>query len=162
MKKTIQLCMISLLTFFLAFIIAAPSTSAQDANQANDQAGDQTSVQAGDQTSVQAGDQTGDQTGVKTSDQAYDKTSDQTGERFYMTKFCITCHGQKGVAVAPNYPNLAKQNEQYLANQVKDIINKKRANKLTLLMTENPVIISINEEEIAAVAAHLTNIKVTP
>ena len=114
--------------------MAAPSTSAQD----GDQAKDQTSVQAAGQTSIQ--------------------TDDQNGEKFYMMKFCITCHGKKGVSIAPNYPNLAKQNEQYLANQVKDIIKKKRANKLTLLMTENPVVISISDEEIAAVALHLTKI----
>jgi cytochrome c553 len=88
-------------------------------------------------------------------------TSAQDGERLYMIKFCITCHGQKGISVAPNYPNLAKQNELYLVNQVKDIIEKKRANKLTLLMTENPVINSIRDEEIAAVAAHMTNTKLT-
>ncbi len=118
MKKTIQLCVLSLLTFFLAFILVAPSTSAQD--------------------------------------------GDQDGEKLYMTKFCITCHGQKGISVAPNYPNLAKQNELYLVNQVKDIIAKKRANKLTLLMTENPVINNVNDQEISAVAAHITKIKVTP
>jgi cytochrome c553 len=123
MKKTIQLCVLSSLVFLIAFIMAAPSTSAQD------------------------------------SDQISDPVGDQNGSKFYMTKFCITCHGQKGISVAPNYPNLAKQNEQYLANQVRDIIEKKRANKLTLLMTENPVIISISDEEIAAVAAHLTKIK---
>ncbi len=118
MKKTIQLCVLSLLTFFLAFIIIAPSTSGQD--------------------------------------------GDQDGEKLYMTKFCITCHGQRGISVAPNYPNLAKQNELYLVNQVKDIIAKKRANKLTLLMTENPVINNVNDQEISAVAAHITKIKVTP
>jgi len=115
MKKTIQLCVLSLLTFFLAFIIVAPSTSAQD--------------------------------------------GDQDGEKLYMTKFCITCHGQKGISVAPNYPNLAKQNELYLVNQLKDIIAKKRANKLTLLMTEHPVVTGISDQDIAAIAAHMTNIK---
>lgn len=85
--------------------------------------------------------------------------SAQDGERLYIYKFCTTCHGQKGISVAPNYPNLAKQNERYLVNQVKDIIAKKRANKLTLLMTEHPVVISISDEEIAAIAAHMTNIK---
>jgi len=114
MKKTIQLSMLSLLTFFLTLSMVAPSTSAQE------------------------------------------------GEKLYMTKFCVTCHGQKGIAVAPNYPNLAQQNELYLINQVKDIIAKKRANKLTPLMTENPVLISISDEEISAVAAHMTNIKITP
>jgi cytochrome c553 len=107
MKKTAQLCVLSLLTF----IMAGLSASAED------------------------------------------------GERLYIYKFCTTCHGQKGVSVAPNYPNLAKQNERYLVNQVKDIIAKKRSNKLTPLMTEHPVVISISDEEIAAIAAHMTNIK---
>ena len=86
--------------------------------------------------------------------------SAQDGEKLYMTKFCITCHGQRGVAVDPNYPNLAKQNELYLIHQMKDINEKKRANKLTLLMTEHPVVTGISDEEIAAIAAHLT--KITP
>ena len=107
MKRATHLCVLSLLTFFMAGV----SASAQD------------------------------------------------GERLYVYKFCTTCHGQKGISVAPNYPNLAKQNERYLVNQVKDIIAKKRSSKLTLLMTEHPVVISISDEEISAVAAHLTNIK---
>ncbi len=107
MKKTAQICVLSLLTFFMAGL----SASAQD------------------------------------------------GERLYIYKFCTTCHGQKGISVAPNYPNLAKQNELYLVKQVKDIIAKKRSSKLTLLMTEHPVVTSIGDEEISAVAAHLTNIK---
>jgi len=88
--------------------------------------------------------------------------SAQDGEKLYMMKFCITCHGQNGISVAPNYPNLANQNERYLVNQVKDIIAKKRANKLSLLMTEHPVVTSIGDEEISAVAAHMTNIKLNP
>jgi len=110
MKKTAQLCVLSL----LAFIMAGLSASAED------------------------------------------------GEKLYIYKFCTTCHGQKGLSVAPNYPNLAKQNQRYLVNQVKDIIAKKRSNKLTLLMTEHPVVISVSDEEIAAIAAHLTKIKQTP
>ena len=107
MKKTAQLCVLSLLTFFMAGL----SASAED------------------------------------------------GEKLYIYKFCTTCHGQKGISHAPNYPNLAKQNERYLVNQVKDIIAKKRSNKLTLLMTEHPVVISISDEEISAIAAHMTKIK---
>jgi cytochrome c553 len=85
--------------------------------------------------------------------------SAQDGETLYIHKFCTTCHGQKGISVAPNYPNLANQNERYLVNQIKDIIAKKRSNKLTLLMTEHPVVTSLSDEEISAIAAHLTNIK---
>jgi len=88
--------------------------------------------------------------------------SAQDGERLYINKFCITCHGQKGVAIAPNYPNLAKQNQLYLINQVKDIIAKKRDSKLTPLMTGNPVLTSISDEELSAVASHMTNIELTP
>jgi cytochrome c553 len=107
MKKTAQICVLSMLTFFMASL----SASAQD------------------------------------------------GATLYVYKFCTTCHGQKGISVAPNYPNLARQNERYLVNQVKDIIAKKRSNKLTLLMTEHPVVTGISDEEIAAIAAHMTNIK---
>jgi cytochrome c553 len=107
MKKTAQIWVLSLLTFFMA----ALSASAQD------------------------------------------------GEQLYIYKFCTTCHGQKGISVAPNYPNLAKQNERYLVNQMKDIIAKKRSSKLTLLMSEHPVVTGLSEEEMAAIAAHLTNIK---
>ncbi len=110
MKKTAHICLLSLLTFFMAGL----SASAQD------------------------------------------------GERLYIHKFCTTCHGQSGISYAPNYPNLANQNERYLINQVKDIIAKKRSNKLTLLMTEHPVVISLSDEEISAIAAHLTNIKQVP
>ena len=107
MKKTAQIFVLSLLTFFMAGL----SVSAQD------------------------------------------------GKRLYTYKFCTTCHGQKGISIAPNYPNLANQNERYLVNQVKDIIAKKRANKLTLLMTEHPVVTGISDEEISAIAAHMTSIK---
>ncbi len=110
MKKTAQLCVLTLLTFFMA----GSSASAED------------------------------------------------GERLYTYKFCTTCHGQKGMSVAPNYPNLANQNERYLVNQVKDIIAKKRSSKLTLLMTEHPVVTGVSEEEIKAIAAHLTKIKQIP
>jgi len=74
-----------------------------------------------------------------------------------------TTHGScEVISVAPNCPNWAKQNELYLVNQVKDIIKEERANKLTLLMTEHPVVMDIRDEEIAAIAAHLINIELTP
>ncbi len=88
--------------------------------------------------------------------------SAQEGEKVYTYKFCITCHGQQGISIAPNYPNLAKQNERYLVNQVKDIIAKKRTNKLTPLMTEHPVVMGISDQEISAVASHMTHIDLRP
>jgi len=87
------------------------------------------------------------------------KASAQDGATLYVHKFCTTCHGHNGISIAPNYPNLASQNELYLVNQVKDIIAKKRVNKLTQLMTANPVIDGLRDEEITAIANHITNLK---
>ncbi len=81
------------------------------------------------------------------------------GRKLYTTKFCITCHGQKGVAVAPNYPNLAGQSEKYIFNQVKDILSEERKSKLTILMTENPVVKKMTDEELAAIASFMTKVK---
>ncbi len=40
----------------------------------------------------------------------------QEGAKLYTSKFCITCHGRRGVSVAPNYPDLAGQNKRYIVN----------------------------------------------
>jgi cytochrome c553 len=32
---------------------------------------------------------------------------------------CATCHGKNGLGTAPNYPNLAGQKSQYMAQQLK-------------------------------------------
>ena len=81
------------------------------------------------------------------------------GQTLYTTKFCITCHGKKGISIAPNYPNLARQNMAYLTNQVNDIISGKRTSKLTILMTANPVVKAISKEELNAISSHLTTLK---
>ena len=81
------------------------------------------------------------------------------GKALYTTKFCITCHGKQGISVAPNYPNLAGQNPEYIKNQVKDILSGKRKTKLTLLMTLNPIVAKITDEEIAAIADYVSKLK---
>jgi cytochrome c553 len=81
------------------------------------------------------------------------------GKKLYTTKFCITCHGKLGIAVAPNYPNLAGQNPAYIKNQVKDILTEKRKTKLSLLMTANPVVMKTTDEEIAAIADYISKAK---
>ncbi len=81
------------------------------------------------------------------------------GKKLYTAKFCITCHGKQGISVAPNYPNLARQNPEYMKIQVRDIIDGKRKNKLTLLMTGNPVVMKTTDEEIAAIAKYLATLE---
>ena len=83
----------------------------------------------------------------------------EDGESLYVKKFCVTCHGEKGISPYPNYPNLANQNPQYLVNQVKDIIAGKRTTKLTLLMTDNPVVVKTTDAEIQAIAEYLNQVQ---
>jgi len=80
------------------------------------------------------------------------------GEKLYIKKFCVTCHGETGISVAPNYPSLANQNLRYISNQVKDILSKKRDSKLTLLMTDNPVIMALTDQEIQAISKYLNQL----
>ena len=80
------------------------------------------------------------------------------GEKFYIQKFCVACHGERGVNITPNYPVLANQNLRYLFNQVKDIISKKRASKLTLLMTDITVIMTLTDQEIEAISEYLNQL----
>lgn len=39
---------------------------------------------------------------------------------------CAGCHGAKGTAMIPTYPNLAGQNQQYLVSALKAYRSKKR------------------------------------
>jgi len=80
------------------------------------------------------------------------------GEKLYIKKFCVTCHGERGISVVPIYPVLANQTLRYLFNQVKDILSKKRVSKLTLLMTDIPVIMELTDQEIQAISEYLNQL----
>ncbi len=54
------------------------------------------------------------------------KTAKDPGEKLYLTKTCIACHGRNGRGAMLDYPNLAGQDRTYMVNQVKDIIKGKR------------------------------------
>ncbi len=41
-------------------------------------------------------------------------------------KKCVVCHGKYGIAVAPNVPNLAGENANYIASQLKAFKSGKR------------------------------------
>ncbi|MBF0380488.1 MAG: c-type cytochrome [Magnetococcales bacterium] len=49
-----------------------------------------------------------------------------SGKKLYMRKTCMACHGRGGKKAILAYPNLAGQDEKYLANQMKDIASGKR------------------------------------
>lgn len=45
-------------------------------------------------------------------------------------KMCAVCHGEFGVSILPNAPNLAGQPEIYLAEQLKAYRSGKRSNEI--------------------------------
>ncbi|WHZ11365.1 MAG: Cytochrome c4 [Burkholderiaceae bacterium] len=68
---------------------------------------------------------------------------------------CIACHGPGGVAVAPIYPNLGGQKEEYLAAQLKAFRDGSRPNPIM-----QPMAKGLSDSEIANLAAYLASLVV--
>jgi cytochrome c553 len=49
---------------------------------------------------------------------------------------CAVCHGQQGISVVPDAPNLAGQPEMYLAAQLRAYRSGKRAHEVMTLMAK--------------------------
>lgn len=62
---------------------------------------------------------------------------------------CAGCHGDNGVAVAPNFPNLAGQQKKYLLNELNDYKSGKRISEVMV-----PMIAGLSEADLAALAAY--------
>jgi cytochrome c553 len=69
---------------------------------------------------------------------------------------CQTCHGLDGQAKLPDAPNLAGQNEIYLAKTLKDYRSGARQNQMMSLVARN-----LKDEDIADLAAYYAAISVT-
>ena len=65
------------------------------------------------------------------------------------TATCVACHGQNGIAIAPNYPNIACQNEKYLVDALKQYKSGARNNPLM-----KPMVATLSDEDIENVAAY--------
>ena len=61
---------------------------------------------------------------------------------------CAACHGQSGIATAPDAPNLAAQPEQYLATQLKAYRGGARQHEVMSLMAK-----PLSDADIANLAA---------
>lgn len=70
------------------------------------------------------------------------------------TTICAGCHGAKGIAVSPAFPNLAGQKEAYLAAQLKAYRDKTRNAAIMNGMAAN-----LKDEEIANLAAYFAGLK---
>ena len=68
---------------------------------------------------------------------------------------CTVCHGPKGLAVAPDTPNLAGQPESYLAEQLKAYRGGARKHEVMSLMAK-----PLSDADIANLAAWFSTMKV--
>lgn len=64
---------------------------------------------------------------------------------------CGFCHGNNGIAVKDNYPNLAGQKQPYLLQTMKDYQNKKRVGPMAEMMTKQ--LSRLNNKDLADIAA---------
>ncbi|QRM20063.1 c-type cytochrome [Dechloromonas sp. TW-R-39-2] len=80
------------------------------------------------------------------------------GAALYKDKTCNACHGPKGdKPLMPSYPKVAGQNAAYIEAQMKDIKSGARNNGQTAAM--KGVMHLVNDEEIKAIAEHLSKLK---
>jgi cytochrome c553 len=62
---------------------------------------------------------------------------------------CATCHGPGGVSSNPMWPNLAGQQEQYLAKQIKAFRDGDRKDPMM-----SPMVAALSDADIANLAAY--------
>ncbi len=72
------------------------------------------------------------------------------------TRTCLTCHGVDGIGRVPGAPNLAGQNEMYLAKQLRDYRSGKRPHQIMSIVAKN-----LSDEDIDDFAAWYASIKIT-
>lgn len=67
---------------------------------------------------------------------------------------CQACHGQKGISVSPEFPNLAGQNPDYIVASLHHYKNGKRKNPIMVGQAAN-----LSERDIADLAAYFSEQK---
>jgi len=65
---------------------------------------------------------------------------------------CAACHGPTGVSINPLWPNLAGQQEAYLAKQLKDYRDGNRKDPLM-----SPQSVALSDDDIANLAAYFSS-----
>ena len=68
---------------------------------------------------------------------------------------CAACHGQMGMSILPDAPNLAGQPEIYLTQQLKAYRSGKRVHEVMSLMAK-----SLSDDDIADLSGWYSSIKV--
>ena len=67
---------------------------------------------------------------------------------------CQACHGQAGISVSPDFPNLAGQNEDYIVHALKHYKNGKRKNPIMQGQVAN-----LTERDMLDLAAHFSKLE---
>lgn len=70
-----------------------------------------------------------------------------------LAEACAACHGQAGVSVEPDIPNLAAQKEAYIAGQLRSFRDGTRSNDLM-----NAIAAALTDQDIADLAAHFAGL----
>ncbi len=70
---------------------------------------------------------------------------------------CASCHGEDGNSLVPAFPKLAGQQAVYLLRELKDYKSGKRSSEVMV-----PIVSSLNEEDLANLAAFYASQKATP
>ncbi len=79
----------------------------------------------------------------------------KVGKQLYQAT-CAACHGEKGISVAPIYPNLVSQKEQYLVSSLKAYRDGDRTDPIMAPMAKG-----LSNTDIANLASYLTRLKMT-
>lgn len=67
---------------------------------------------------------------------------------------CAACHGPDGHATNPIWPNLAGQNDAYLAKQIKDFRDGVRKDA-----SMSPMVAGLTDDDVANLAAYFASLK---
>ena len=70
---------------------------------------------------------------------------------------CAACHGPKGISSNPLWPNLAGQQQTYLANQIKAFRDGHRTD-----VSMQPFIANLTDQDVADLAAHYASLSPCP
>lgn len=76
-----------------------------------------------------------------------------TGKQKYEAT-CAACHGMQGISIAPIYPNLAGQKQEYLVAQLQAFRDGSRKNPIM-----QPMAKGLTDADIVNIAAYVSTLK---
>lgn len=78
----------------------------------------------------------------------------QAQEKPAKASLCIGCHGAQGISPNPVWPNLARQNAEYIQKQLKDFRGQRRTDPMM-----SPIADQLTEAEITQLADYFSKLK---